>query len=410
MKNPSPEQLQQWKSVFPVLDDVISEAPLDAVGVVEFPQGEMQSVGFLKKFGVWDGKSCDIGPYRIIVSSTGKDSCPRERELDAFLAAGSRLAYDHGWKALGRLPKESWIFMRTDALPNAQTLPQRALHASLLGNATHLLSFQENGNTVVRAWPSTPLSPRSEESLSSPLENPESALAFGSLDEILAQFNRNLSSDDHIILEGLLLQKLEDLGGSQVSLRYELLPLVTLDAEIHTGTTASGAKLILLTGNAHNTTDIDSRIDALHRSFKLRHPNVELLEYAFDDGRFPFQTLRLSEIASEEESEQIRGWAVQISRDQVDSAMLITAVNGRQTAISNDAELLRRFLMEEGSAIPLPVTKRPLISRIVAAMLIPDAWLENAPFWMTEIGKSVVSMEQTGDVRMIRISKLRMEN
>lgn len=400
LHDPSAKELQQWKTIFPALDDVISDAVLDAVAVVKSPEGEMQSVGFIKKSGAWDGKSCDIGPYQVVFAVPGRFPC---RAIDTFLAPGSRLAQDRGWKSLGRLPKESWAFLRREEVPVGKTLPERALQASLLGGATHLLFPEEKDVIVIRAWPTSPLSPLAEPSIISPLRDPAMVLTVGNLEEMLGGLDHVLSPEDHIIFEGSLLQMLEELAGPQVSLRYEILPLIARGSQIHTGKTASGTQSILLSGNADHTKDIVTRIDALHRSFALRHPDVELLEYAFDDGRFPFQTLRLSEEVSSEASDQIRGWAVVISRDGIDNAMLITAVNGRKTAISNDPELLRKFLMEEGKIISLSQTKRPLVSRMVAGMLIPNKWLGSAPLWIPEAGESVVSMEQTGDVRTVRV-------
>lgn len=422
MKNPTLEELQKWKTVFPALDDVMSDTPLEAIALMQTDERAMRSVGFQRKSGGWDGKSCEIGPYRVIVgseqepafaqASTGRDSCPMVGEHGTFLTPGPRLSDDRGWRSLGRLPKESWTFVRRESLPAAEKLPQRIFQGILLSNATHLLTFHDSGNTVVRSWPTTPLSTLSEASLpASPLASPETIFAFGNLEEVFAALERDLSQDDRIVFEGVLLQKLEDLSGPLVSMRHELLPLLALDARILTGTTASGAVAVLLTGTAQKRTDIALHIDALHRSFRLRHPNVELLKYAFDNGRFPFRTLRLAENAFGEVSEQIRGWVVTMSRDASDSAMLVTAINDQQTAISNDPELLRRFLMEERDInILLPSSKRPIASRLVTGMLIPNVWLGSSLLWMPKTGKSVIAIEQAEELRIVHMSKLKIEN
>ena len=87
-------------------------------------------------------------------------------------------------------------------------------------------------------------------------------------------------------------------------------------------------------------------------------------------GASLFETLRLKDEDTLEE-EQIRGWSVRISRDNADKAMFITAQSDRQIALGNDSDALRRFLMEEGKAIPLPAGKKTLIGRTVAGMAVP---------------------------------------
>jgi hypothetical protein len=395
ISHPAQEALQQWKTVFPVLDDVISDVPLDAIAVIQTGT-VMQSVGLKRTSGAWDGKSCRIGSYQLALGTM--------QSLHQFIVEGPRLSQDRRWISLGRLPKSSWSFVRLDTLPIANTLAQRTVQGLLFDHATHLLISRENESTVIRSWTTTPLSPLARKDLLIlPMHYLEAVFALGNLEEAMTELENSLSQDDRIILEGLLLQNLEDLSGSNVSLRHELLPLLATDAEIYTGTTASGAQSILLTGTARNTTDVALRIDALHRSFALRHLDVELLEFAFDDGRFPFQTLRLSPTASKRQIEKIRGWTTTMSKDATDGAMLVTAMNGGQTAISNDPELLQRYLMEEGSGIHLLVAKRPIISHLGAAMVIPNMWLQNAPFWMAETGKSVVSVEQAGEARTVRV-------
>ena len=399
---PTPVDLERYKKTFPALDDVISDTPLDAIAIVQ-SDTETQSIGFIRKDEAWDGNSCEVGSYRIIRAET-TFPCPAAAELDQFLSAGPRLSDDRAWRSLGSLPKGSWTFLKREAFPGAASLQQVIFGSMAFGTATHVLLFPENGTTVVRSWPTTPLASLGNASaLVTPLKHPEMVFSFGNLAERNAELDHALTPDDRIILEGLLLQQLEDFAGPNASLEHGILPLIAQRSELHVGKTASGALSLLLSGTAQQGWNLDERLEELHRSFALRHPSTELLRFAFDEGRFPFQTLRLAE-DEVRESEQIRGWSVEISRDNTDNSMLITAQSDRQIVLSNDPEALRRFLMEEGTEIPLPAGKKTLIGKTVAGMLFPNAWL--GTLGMPETGKSIISIEQTGELRTVRISQI----
>ena len=58
-----------YQKTFPALDDVISDATLDAVAIVNIAN-ETQSVGFVRKSEAWDGTSCEVGSYVIIRAET----------------------------------------------------------------------------------------------------------------------------------------------------------------------------------------------------------------------------------------------------------------------------------------------------------------------------------------------------
>ena len=124
--------------------------------------------------------------------------------------------------------------------------------------------------------------------LITPLEHPEMVFSFGNLADINAELDHALTPDDRIILEGRLLQHLEDFAGPNASLEHGVLPLIAQRSELHVGKTASGKLSFLLSGTAQQGVNTAERLEALHRSFALRHPDTELLRFAFDDGRFPF--------------------------------------------------------------------------------------------------------------------------
>lgn len=400
---PTAEDLEHFKKNFPALDDVISDTPLDAVAIVR-SDAEDHSIGFIRRDKAWDGNSCEVGSYRIIRAETFP--CPVAAALNQFLSAGPRLSDDRAWRSLGSLPKESWTFLKLEAFPAAASLQQVIFGSMAFGTATHVLLFPENEMTVVRSWPTSPLASLSNASaLVTPLEHPEMVFSFGNLADVNAELDHNLTPDDRIILEGLLLQQLENFAGPNASLEHGVLPLIAQRSELHVGKTASGNLSLLLSGTAEQGVNTVEHLEALHRSFALRHPDTELLRFAFDDGRFPFETLRLKEEDILEE-EQIRGWNVRISRDNADKTMFITAQSDRQIALSNDPEALRRFLMEEGKEIPLPAGKKTLIGRTVAGMLVPNAWL--GMLGTAETGKSIISIEQTGELRTVRTDQLKM--
>lgn len=399
MHAPSSEDLDQYKKTFPALDDVISDAALDAVAIVRIEHAT-QSIGFVRKSAAWDGKSCEVGPYVIL--SAEKLPCPTVDALDGFLAAGPRLSNDRGWKMLRR-PSGPWTFLRREALPHGTTTAQRVAQAVILGSATHILHTEE----ALHAWPTEAAASLDASSLKLPAHVPRIAFASSDTVKEWGELAGAVDKNDALVLEGVLLDRLASLAGPSVSLRHGLLPLMAFQSELHVGTTASGGLSLLLSGTAQQGLNLDERIEELHRSFALRHPSTELLRFAFDDGRFPFATLRMTE-AGRRDEEQIRGWSIQISRDDSDESMLITARSDRQVALSNDPEALRRFLMEEGQETPFPTGKKTLIGRRTAGMVLPNALL--TAFGIPEEGKSIISVEQNGEVRTVRMAQWRIEN
>ena len=182
---PTAEDLERTKKTFPALDDVISDATLDAVAIVNIAN-ETQSVGFVRKSEAWDGTSCEVGSYVIIRAET-TFPCPSATELDQFLSAGPRLSDDRAWRSLGSLPKTSWTFLKREVFPGAMSLQQVIFSSMAFGTATHVLLFQEDGTTVVRSWPTSPLAALSNASaLITPLEHPEMVFSFGNLADINA--------------------------------------------------------------------------------------------------------------------------------------------------------------------------------------------------------------------------------
>jgi hypothetical protein len=401
---PTTEDLQRWQAAFPALDDIASIPSLDDVAVIRLEQGGMEGIALQRRSGETSGKGCTMGPYEIVASAI--HSCPTGSTADHFLAEGPRLAADPGYRALGKPPHGSWIFMRRESWKDAPTLAGRILESVTLSSATHMRISSGSGMTMFALWPMQPLSHSYARQVIPVIPETHAVLAMGDAREALERGLHVLNPSDRLTTRGLLLAEAAKLFGTEVSVEHQLIPLFAEHVTLTVIASASGTNMVIA-GEVRNAARHAEAIKDLHHAFRIRHPNVAIVERVFD-GRFSARTMRVSEERITEERYTEDGWDIRITEDREDHQRLVTAARGRAVHISDDLDALMSSIDEEALGMALPTSRRPLALQTSHAALLPRAWLDNSPLLHTAVegllgGHVILSLEQQGATGFLRL-------
>jgi hypothetical protein len=396
LHNATPQDIAAWSTVFAEIRSEHYGAT--SLAIVQSSNGDRQVIRF-DRLTRNTSSGCNIGKYQI--ESANGDVCP-----DAVAHHGATLADEAGYKALGKPPKGSWAFVRTDAVTEALDLIGRIMESSVLSSASHMRIAQEDSDRIITLWPVSPPS-HTYDLPALPASNAVFSLGTGNLQDTVERVLSTLSTPDRLTARGLLLTQSAALFGPDISLEHRLLPLLTEPSSIAIVQTASGSR-ILVTGSADTASDALEAMDELHAAFRLRHPDIAVVERTFDE-RFPLKTMRVSEERISTENGTIRGWDIRATKDSGDDRLLITALRGKEVQISNSIELLLSSLAES-SATAIPVSHRPIAKKTVQAAVLPAKWFQHSPLLkiISPSGNSlIVVIEQLGETGYVRLQEKR---
>lgn len=396
LRNATPQDIAAWSNIFADITSAYYGAT--SLAIVQSDNGDRHVIRF-DRLTRNASSGCIIGKYRI--ESANGDVCP-----DAVAHHGATLGDEAGYKALGKPPKGSWAFVRRDALPEAPNLLSRVLESSVLSSASYIRISQEDGDRIITLWPASPPS-HTYDLPALPESNAVFSLGTGNLQDTVERVLSTLSTPDRLTARGLLLTQSAALFGPDISLEHRLLPLLTENSSISIVQTESGSR-ILISGNAGTASDALQTMNELHTAFRLRHPDVAVVERTFDE-RFPLKTMRVSEERIYAENGTIHGWDIRATKDSRDNRLLITALRGKEVQISDSTELLLSSLAES-SATAIPVSHRPIAKKTVQAAVLPAKWFQHSPLLkiIAPSGNSlIVVIEQLGETGYVRVREQR---
>jgi hypothetical protein len=322
------------------------------------------------------------------------------------VGAEGTLRKERGYKMLGKSPKGSSAFVRRDAIPQAPDLRGRIMESSVLSSASHIRISREDDDRIVTLWP-VASSVQSFDQPALPAKNAVFSLGAGNLRDAVERTFASLSPSDRLTARGVLLTQSAALFGPDISFEHRLLPLLTKDAGVAVVMTGSGSR-ILISGSAGTASEALKATDELHTAFRLRHPDVTIVERIFDN-RFPLRTMRVSEERISEERGTIHGWDIRMTNDHDDDRLLITALRGREMRLSDAPELLLPSLAGN-TGVAIPASRRPIAKKTVQAALLPALWLMDSPLLKTVLpsGNSlIVVIEQLGETGYVRLQENR---
>lgn len=173
--------------------------------------------------------------------------------------------------------------------------------------------------------------------------------------------------------EGWLREALKSILGEDVSMPFDLAPLLAGPTTLQVGPALPGQdRPALLQGIGADDEDVSARIALLHDRFRAASPAIEERHRLLDTGR-TFDDLRLDPTAIEDRRETVSGWEMRVTEHR-GGRMLATALLGEQFIISTNADALLAVLHGTNGqfALPIPGESTPVAGGFVdAAALSP---------------------------------------
>lgn len=200
-----------------------------------------------------------------------------------------------GYRSFSRSKKlsESWVFVRTDALPNETTTYANAIR-SLLFQDAESVSLQTT-DMHVRIELQKPSSDYTAIEVPQLLtDQPILSLSMGNARDALLRTWQQLNNQDKIVLTAVLQALVHKNAGSTVSGQYDLLPLLSETTELALGYSASGTFLGRLQGTLRDEKILKEKLQQLQASRNSIQPATELLQLQLDT-QFRLRSLRMSE-------------------------------------------------------------------------------------------------------------------
>lgn len=266
----------------------------------------------------------------------------------ALIGTGASLSDDAAYRTLarGRAGTGSWLYVHAAqdhlALPDALEPPGGPLSIALPSSGIHI------------AWPAAGMvRPLSAAFGSTDDQRTILHLQAGDLRSLLGQLSGMLTDHTTLAYESALRAWFARTFGQDLSLVYDLAPLLEGQTSVTLMQTNSGT-LALLEGTADNAA---RQLDALHAGFAASLGTAQRVERTFDDA-FSIRHVRAGSDARES-TDEVSGWHLR-SATRGDSG-LHSAVRGDRFMLSNDISLLRAAL--ETPAVPPPAASGMPVAR-----------------------------------------------
>lgn len=327
------EDVRAWSDAFPMLRTVpVFEGRLDA-GVVRDAQnggegwiltsthrdiplpsanGEIYGQDFLASEGMSLGWLTGNAP-RLKTSQTF-------RTLTHSLAAGA-----------------PYIFLAQDGHESVVPVP---LQPFVRGSGSTL--FSKNGETmIVRIAGSA----REAESITADAwaftPSPDTTLLLGNAKEILEQRQQALSVTDRQIEQGMIITKIHELLGTELSFAYDILPLLGGESSLSWKSGTGTSPLFLFSGTAGDLSTLRQTLSGIHGNARSLSSGIAVRQFSLDtDLRSTLIGSNPSAVDDRRESQN--GWTVRRTEERGNAGavrtLLVSGTRGNRFFISNAKE------------------------------------------------------------------------
>jgi len=398
----SPERRTALEQSFPILRAVPpSQAPID-IAILILPDGTLGWASFRKEAPLPASDRDKEGSFTVAASSQPVRSLIKH---DAGRLGGNR----HFLALTTRLdPTLSFVALDLRLLAPIPTTLDRALLDSL-PSPLALAAWDGSGTILRFAGPAGKFGGAAPDL---PSLSPTPIVSIASADALM--WNNPIVSaipaEQRTILQGLLSPQLATLLGQDISLPYDLAPLLAAPMTVSWTRTASGALHFLVQGNAPASV-LRDKLDMIHRSFRSGLPSFDIAHRTLTNG---FAATTIGEDASgvADETRTEGAWTVRKTARQEGGASLISAVAGERFVLGNDDAWIAQALGTP-AASPLPrFTATPFFGGATDRDaflgffrdLLPSSLVQNILFALGPAGDRLLwSAEQTHGVLTITL-------
>ncbi|MDD3897180.1 MAG: hypothetical protein PHU04_05105 [Candidatus Peribacteraceae bacterium] len=335
IEQPSQETIDQFGQWFPRLKDVTIPPSSEAAALVRLPNGTTELLIFARAHGQQEAEELlgTFPPFVVLASS--QEALTLVRETKGVLSQFKP------FQQLVRVRARDgqWTYLRTDALPAAAGTTEQLMRHLLLKQDRFAAITQQAESVQIDT---TDQQPPAIKYLATPPET------WGMADPILAIAVHDLAgafrgalqpfpTEEQEVLQGILAQRMRTVLGPDVSVEFDLLPLLENETMIALGRNGSGALAFVVRGETKRAEQAMELLRMIQQSAGKNYKSTEVRTRLFD-GRFPAQDIRIAQQETAEFAETGSGWHVWRGRTADGTAPLVVAVKGKRFIVGNDTD------------------------------------------------------------------------
>lgn len=327
----------------------------DATAIALFPtETTNHAVTFSKNK---TGTEPTVGMYNI--KSTNTDLLPLITQQDSPLRKDKQyilLANEYA-------KNDSWAYVSATDIPKNTTFLSAILRA-LLRNGNNVFAFSYTENGIETKYEDQNLPIGQEVHLQMPtLSGAYIQMTMANAEQSLTSLLHNLDTNNTYIMQGILGTLVSYLG-DDISMQYDVLPLLNAPASLQVATNNEGTDLIL-SGSVQNAQQLARTLQKMHTSYAATLPSSAISKRTLS-AQFYATDIRFDPQNIAQETSVYNGWHVQRTMQKDEIHGLVTATNMNQFLISKTDEALLQAI--DGKWNEVPAGKAKIIVETAAAL------------------------------------------
>lgn len=235
-----------------------------------------------------------------------------------------------------RSPGKPWIYVHPALFGSgARLTPWPWLRA----DSPFALSIEKDGVTVSLVDDrATSVLPTLSANMPHAFAFPRFVLQGTDLPTLMENLAGALDPSVRLLSESKVAAAVRAIVGDEISIPYDILPLLGESSTLHLGNTEAGGPLrFLVEGTAPE--DARDTLMTIRESFRSSLPSFRRQTMTFDDG-FASDTLAMDDARLEEATNDMEGWDVRTLRHADSNRTLVTAQRGREFLVSDDPQAI----------------------------------------------------------------------
>ncbi|ALM10102.1 MAG TPA: hypothetical protein DEB30_04010 [Candidatus Peribacter riflensis] len=338
----------------------------------------------------------DLGPLTVAASSP--EIFPLLQQSEQSLSASQAFRQ----LSRGEMEKQSWIFVSRLLLPPPVSFADTLMETVLFRGTTHIGLFPGSGSGMtIRLFPASverrslplpalPATPQTSFSIA--LARPESSIRM---------LRDGLSQNERAVFETNILTFLQQTFGDDISMEYDVLPLLAKPARLTFARTASGTSALLLQGQA---ADADLRLTRLHEAFRGSRTTASVVIRVFENGRYTFRNVRDDSHLLTEERFAVGEWQVHTTVHATQEAFC-SALRGTTFILATDCSVLTLALTLPPDQTEPAALAAGILSRSPSSAL-PSLLGTHSPLLPPQAAPLRWSLTRQGDILTLTLLSL----
>ena len=332
-------------------------------------------------------------PYKVAV--------PSETMATWLTSDIDRIDNYHPYQQLRQYynPADHWLYLDSSLVSQPEDGMARLLQTTVTNQVSHLAISNMDTRHVIRlvGWfdrSSHAIMPEYVQ----PLPTAMFTITTGDINALWeAQYQLELA--EQMMIQARLQTWLKSLTGNDVSLQYDMMPLLRGQTTLAIAKAASGIQ-IAIRGSTSDHDLRDSVLNRMHQSFNSTLDDTVVTSQQLDDT-FSARYIRVDLTVQSKITTSVGQWLVTTTGN--DTSQLSTAVNGSDFVITNDAAAIALDNLEAtGTSLPLPEGLRDA-HVLLGGMFTSEITIRNGLLHLLPDSAQSAqwSLSQSGDMRIL---------